>query len=289
MLRGGGGRALARLAAAAARRGEPQQQQGSAAALAALAAAGAPPASASSASPAGQATSGQQQPPPQPQQRRAMSLMYARKLEGRVYDLRNDLLDNSFGSMSEYVAKACPAWVTMAVAGPAQSAQDKVESTLYTTPDNLLPLVRFLRDHVHTQMKCLIDVTAVDFPDRPARFEVVYHLLSPRWNQRLRIKVPVDELTPVPSLERLYPAANWFEREAYDMFGVFFSGHPDLRRILTDYGFTGHPLRKDFPLSGYTEVRYDFARKRVVSEPVELTQEFRAFAMLESPWETLPR
>lgn len=286
MLRSGGTRALARLAALAARRAEQQQQQqmgvvaGAAAARLADAAAAAPTAPLPSSSAA--------------DQRRAMSLMYARKLEGRNYELRNDLVENSFGSLADYVTKACPRWVTMAVSGPAQTtgtpdAARCREPTLYTTPEHLLPLARFLRDHVHTQFKCLIDVTAVDFPDRPARFEVVYHLLSPRWNQRLRLKVPVDELTPVPSLERLFPAANWFEREAYDMFGVFFSGHPDLRRILTDYGFTGHPLRKDFPLTGYTEVRYDFARKRVVSEPVELTQEFRAFAMLESPWETLPR
>jgi NADH dehydrogenase (ubiquinone) Fe-S protein 3 len=282
MLRGSGGRALARLAGLAARRAEQQQHQS------ALAAAGACALSAASPSPSPSPSSA-----PQPhlhQHQRSMSLMYARKLDGRVYDLRNDLVENSFGSMAEYITKTCPKWVTMAVSSPSASSSDgKTEATLYTTPDALLPLCRFLRDHVHTQFKCLIDVTAVDFPDRPSRFEVVYHFLSPRWNQRLRVKVPVDELTPVPSLDRLFPAANWFEREAYDMFGVFFSGHPDLRRILTDYGFTGYPLRKDFPLTGYTEVRYDFSRKRVVSEPVELTQEFRAFAMLESPWETLPR
>jgi NADH/F420H2 dehydrogenase subunit C len=284
MLRSGGTRALARLAALAARRAEQQQQQGMMGAAGVAAAAGAAPSSPPTSAPL----------PAPTEQRRAMSLMYARKLEGRNYDLRNDLVENSFGSLADYVVKACPRWVTMAVSGPAQTtgtpdAARAREPTLFTTPENLLPLARFLRDHVHTQFKCLIDVTAVDFPDRPARFEVVYHLLSPRWNQRLRLKVPVDELTPVPSLEKLFPAANWFEREAYDMFGVFFSGHPDLRRILTDYGFTGYPLRKDFPLTGYTEVRYDFARKRVVSEPVELTQEFRAFAMLESPWDTLPR
>lgn len=286
MLRSGGTRALARLAALAARRAEQQQQQTTTmmGATALAAATGAAPSSSSAPLPLNPTT----------EQRRSMSLMYARKLEGRNYDLRNDLVENSFGSLADYVVKTCPRWVTMAVAGPAQTTgtPDTArarEPTLYTTPENLLPLARFLRDHVHTQFKCLIDVTAVDFPDRPARFEVVYHFLSPRWNQRLRLKVPVDELTPVPSLEKLYPAANWFEREAYDMFGVFFSGHPDLRRILTDYGFTGYPLRKDFPLTGYTEVRYDFARKRVVSEPVELTQEFRAFAMLESPWDTLPR
>lgn len=279
MLRGSGGRALARLAGLAARRAEQlSQQQATQELCAALSASPSP-------SPSSSPT-----PSTPTEQRRHMSLMYARKLDGRVYDLRNDLVENSFGSLAEYVVKACPKWITMAVSSPAASASDgKTEATLYTTPENLLPLARWLRDHVHTQFKCLIDVTAVDFPDRPSRFEVVYHFLSPRWNQRLRLKVPVDELTPVPSLDRLFPAANWFEREAYDMFGVFFSGHPDLRRILTDYGFTGYPLRKDFPLTGYTEVRYDYSRKRVVSEPVELTQEFRAFAMLESPWETLPR
>lgn len=147
---------------------------------------------------------------------------------------------------------------------------------------------RFLRDHVNTQYKCMIDITAVDFPERPKRFEVVYHFLSPRWNNRIRIKVCVDELTPVPSICSVYKAANWFERETWDMFGVFFSDHPDLRRILTDYGFTGHPLRKDFPLTGFTEMRYDYSKKRVISEPVELTQEFRYFDF-QSPWETLPR
>ncbi|GFR51793.1 hypothetical protein Agub_g14252, partial [Astrephomene gubernaculifera] len=142
--------------------------------------------------------------------------------------------------------------------------------------------------HVNTQFKCLLDVTAVDFPEREARFEVVYHLLSPRWNNRIRVKVCVDEVTAVPTVSKLFNTANWFERETWDMFGVFFSGHPDLRRILSDYGFTGHPLRKDFPLSGYMEVRYDYGKKRVVSEPLELTQEFRYFDF-NSPWETLNR
>jgi NADH/F420H2 dehydrogenase subunit C len=190
--------------------------------------------------------------------------------------------------LTEYLIKTVPKWITLAVAGPGQSTLDYQEPTIITTPEHLLPLCRFLRDHVNTQYKCLIDVTAVDFPERASRFEVVYHLLSPKLNNRIRVKVCIDELTPVPSLCKIYNAANWFERETWDMFGVFFADHPDLRRILTDYGFTGHPLRKDFPLTGYTEVRYDYAKKRVVHEPVELTQEFRYFDFA-SPWETLPR
>jgi len=120
-------------------------------------------------------------------------------------------------------------------------------------------------------------VCGVDYPTRPNRFEVVYHLLSHRYNSRIRVKTYCDEVTPVPSITPLFPAANWFEREAYDMFGIYFSGHPDLRRILTDYGFEGYPLRKDFPLSGYVEVRYDEEKKRIVAEPLELAQQFRNF------------
>ena len=130
----------------------------------------------------------------------------------------------------------------------------------------------------------LIDICGVDWPARESRFDVVYHLLSPRLNQRVRVKLETDEATPVASVVEVFSAANWFEREAYDMYGILFSGHPDLRRILTDYGFQGHPLRKDFPLTGYVEVRYDDELKRVVYEPVELTQEFRSFDF-EFPWE----
>jgi NADH/F420H2 dehydrogenase subunit C len=222
------------------------------------------------------------------QPRRSMSLAYARKFNDKVYAHREDAAKIAFGQLSEYLVKVVPGWIKFAVAGPAQSNNTYQEPTIYTSPEHLVPLCRFLRDHVNTQFKCLIDVTAVDFPERGERFEVVYHLLSPRWNNRIRVKVCVDELTPVPTLCKLYPAANWFERETWDMFGVYFSDHPDLRRILTDYGFTGHPLRKDFPLTGYTEVRYDYAKKRVVSEPVELSQEFRYFDF-SSPWDTLPR
>lgn len=158
------------------------------------------------------------------------------------------------------------------------------ELTLGTTTDSLLGLLRFLRDDAQTQFVSLIDICGVDYPGRKARFEVVYHLLSPRQNMRIRIKLSTDSQTPVPSAVSVFPGADWFEREAYDMYGILFTGHPDLRRLLTDYGFEGHPLRKDFPLTGFTEVRYDDAAKRVVHEPVHLRQEFRNFDFL-SPWE----
>jgi NADH/F420H2 dehydrogenase subunit C len=218
-----------------------------------------------------------------------MSLRYARDLAKpkQTYAPRNDVVA-FHGQLSDYLIKVVPSWIKFAVAGPGQSTDKYQEPTIYTTPDYIVPLSRFLRDHVNTQFKCLIDITAVDFPERAARFEVVYHLLSPRWNNRIRVKVCCDEVTAVPSITPVYPAADWFERETWDMFGVFFSGHPDLRRILTDYGFQGHPLRKDFPITGYTEVRYDYSKKRVVSEPLELSQEFRYFDFT-SPWDTLTR
>jgi len=151
----------------------------------------------------------------------------------------------------------------------------------------LLSALRYLRDHTNCQFKQLADICAVDYPSRNKRFEVVYNLLSIRYNSRVRVKVSVDEVTPVPSVSCVYAAANWLEREVWDMYGVYFSNHPDLRRILTDYGFEGHPLRKDFPLSGYLEVRYDEEQKRVVYEPIELPQEFRSFDFV-SPWEQVP-
>jgi NADH-quinone oxidoreductase subunit C len=142
--------------------------------------------------------------------------------------------------------------------------------------------------HLATDSDCLfvnpVDITAVDYPARAKRFDVVYHLQSPKHNRRIRVKAAVAEDEAIPSIVDVFPAANWFEREAYDMFGVVFSGHPDLRRLLTDYGFDGHPLRKDFPMTGFVEVRYDDEQKRVVNEPVRLTQEFRQFDFL-SPWE----
>jgi NADH dehydrogenase (ubiquinone) Fe-S protein 3 len=145
----------------------------------------------------------------------------------------------------------------------------------------------FLKENHRTQFHSFISVTAVDVPSRPYRFELVYHLLSLRYNNRIRIKTYTDELTPIESLTSVYEAANWYEREIWDMYGVFFSNHPDLRRILTDYGFSGHPFRKDFPLTGFVEVRYDDEVKRVVCEPLELAQEFRKFD-LGSPWEVFP-
>jgi NADH-quinone oxidoreductase subunit C len=158
------------------------------------------------------------------------------------------------------------------------------ELTLIVAPEDIVRVLTGLRDDSHCLFEVLIDICGVDYPEREKRFDVVYHLLSPRRNQRIRVKCETDEDSAVPSAVEVFPAANWFEREAYDLFGILFSGHPDLRRILTDYGFQGHPLRKDFPLTGYVEVRYDDAQKRVVYEPVKLTQEFRSFDF-ESPWE----
>jgi NADH-quinone oxidoreductase subunit C len=158
------------------------------------------------------------------------------------------------------------------------------ELTLNVAPADIVRVLSALRDDNSCLFEVLIDICGVDYPEREKRFDVVYHLLSPRRNQRIRIKCETDEDTAVPSAVGVFPAANWFEREAYDMYGILFSGHPDLRRLLTDYGFQGHPLRKDFPLTGYVEVRYDDAQKRVVYEPVKLTQEFRSFDFM-SPWE----
>lgn len=174
----------------------------------------------------------------------------------------------------------------------AASLSDKVtgraitfdELTLVVEPASINETIRFLREDPRCLFISFIDLAGADYPGRERRFDVVYHLLSPRHNQRVRIKVETDERTPVPSIIPQFPAANWFEREAYDLYGILFSGHPDLRRILTDYGFQGHPLRKDFPMTGYVEVRYDDAQKRVVYEPVKLQQEFRNFDFL-SPWE----
>ena len=158
------------------------------------------------------------------------------------------------------------------------------ELTLLAERDHIVPLLRFLRDDQQCNFETLIDICGVDYPERSDRFEVVYHLLSMRMNHRIRVRIRTDEETPVPSATVLWPAANWFEREAFDMYGIQFADHPDLRRILTDYGFEGYPLRKDFPLTGNYEVRYDDLEKRVVYEPVKLTQEYRNFDFL-SPWE----
>ncbi|NBZ87547.1 NADH-quinone oxidoreductase subunit C [Stagnihabitans tardus] len=158
------------------------------------------------------------------------------------------------------------------------------ELTVVVTLADLLPVLSFLKADQACRFNSLVDITAVDHPERPARFEVVYHLLSMYTNARIRVKASVAETDMVPSAIGIHPSANWMERETFDMFGILFSGHPDLRRILTDYGFRGHPLRKDFPTTGYTEVRYDEALKRVVYEPVKLVQEYRQFDFM-SPWE----
>jgi NADH-quinone oxidoreductase subunit C len=179
--------------------------------------------------------------------------------------------------LGDYVATAL---------GPdvAEKAIAHEELTIRVKREALLRVLSFLRDDAKCQFKLLADLCGVDYPDRPERFEVVYNLLSLKLNQRIRVKVTTDEEHAVPSATGLYRAAGWFEREAWDLFGIYFSDHPDLRRLLTDYGFEGHPMRKDFPLTGYVEVRYDEEQKRVVYEPVKLKQEFRSFDFA-SPWE----
>ena len=179
--------------------------------------------------------------------------------------------------LGEHIAKSLPG----AVLGQAIAFD---ELTLTLDPARLVEATTFLRDDPDCAFVCFIDVTAVDYPEREKRFDVVTHLLSPRHVQRIRLKVETDERTPVPSLTGVYQGALWFEREVWDLFGIFFSGHPDMRRLLTDYGFDGHPLRKDFPMTGFVEVRWDDAQKRVINEPVNLNQAYRSFDFL-SPWE----
>ncbi len=165
------------------------------------------------------------------------------------------------------------------------------ELTVSAKAADIVAVATFLRDDPRCEFVAIIDVTAVDWPSRERRFDIVYHFLSPTKNVRVRVKVETDEVMPVPSIIGVFPGAGWFERETYDLYGVLFTGHPDLRRLLTDYGFEGHPLRKDFPLTGFVEVRWDDEQKRVVYDPVRLAQEFRNFDFL-SPWEgtdyTLP-
>ena len=158
------------------------------------------------------------------------------------------------------------------------------ELTLYAARDQIANVLRYLRDDPRCLFTQLLDICGVDYPGREFRFDVVYHLLSPQLNHRIRVKIEADDTGPVPSAVSIFPSANWYEREAFDLYGILFSGHPDLRRILTDYGFQGHPLRKDFPLTGFVEVRYSEEQKRVIYEPVRLPQEFRNFDFL-SPWE----
>jgi NADH-quinone oxidoreductase subunit C len=158
------------------------------------------------------------------------------------------------------------------------------ELTVIARAEDVVRVVEFLRDDPRCRFASFLDICGADYPGREQRFDVVYHFLSPYLNHRIRLKVEADETTAVPSIVEVFPAANWYEREVYDLYGVLFSGHPDLRRILTDYGFEGHPLRKDFPMTGFVEVRYDEAQGRVVYQPVSLSQEFRNFDFL-SPWE----
>ena len=161
---------------------------------------------------------------------------------------------------------------------------ERGELTLHVHTSAIVRVLIYLRDQPNCQFKMMVDLCGVDYPEREERFEVVYHLLSLKHNQRVRIKVTTDEGTPVPSVTGVFGAANWYEREVWDMYGVYFAEHPDLRRLLTDYGFEGHPMRKDFPQTGYVEVQYDEEQKRVVYQPVEMRQDWRSFDFL-SPWE----
>ena len=179
--------------------------------------------------------------------------------------------------LGDYIAAALPGKVA-----EVRVAYD--ELMVWTTPAGLTKVLIFLKEDQNCQFKQLMDITAVDYPEREQRFEIVYNLLSLKHNHRVRVKLAVKDEAQVPSVMQVYSTAEWFEREVWDMYGVFFTDHPDLRRLLTDYGFEGHPLRKDFPLTGYVEVRYDEETKRVVYEPVKLAQEFRNFDFM-SPWE----
>ena len=186
-------------------------------------------------------------------------------------------MDEALTELGEYVASTGPG-----LAGPPEIAHG--ELTLEAGRDGLLPLLVFLRDDRDCRFRQLVDLCAVDWPDRQPRFDIVYHLLSHARNQRVRVKLRTGDDKPAPSACAVFSAAGWYEREAWDLYGLFFADHPDLRRLLTDYGFDGHPLRKDFPLTGHVEARFDEGEKRVVYEPVSLTQDYRDFDFL-SPWE----
>jgi len=190
-------------------------------------------------------------------------------------------MDETLVDLAEYVQASLGDHV-------AESSIELGELVLRVDSHFIVRMLTFLRDDVNCQFKQLMDVCGVDYPGRERRFDVVYHLLSLTHNRRVRVKVYADERTPVPTVTGIFSSANWWERETWDLFGVYFAGHPDLRRILTDYGFEGHPLRKDFPLTGYVEVRYDDEQKRIVYEPVNLPQDFRNFDFL-SPWEGAQR
>jgi len=193
----------------------------------------------------------------------------------------NQLERQTLSDFGKYVSECMPKYIQKVQI----TAGNELE--LLIAPEGVVPVVTFLKDHTNAQFTSLSDLCGVDFPTREYRFEVVYNFLSFRYNSRIRVKTYTDELTPIDSIEEIHKSANWYEREVWDMFGVFFANHPDLRRILTDYGFEGHPFRKDFPLTGYVECRYDDEAKRVVVEPVELAQEFRKFD-LSAPWELFP-
>jgi len=186
-------------------------------------------------------------------------------------------MDNALKELGDYVSAALPGDI-------AKAELQHGELILTAKRDAIVKVLTLLRDDAKCEFQLLVDLCGADYPDRPARFEVVYNLLSLTQNHRVRVKVETDEETPVPSVVSIFSVANWFERETWDLYGIFFENHPDLRRLLTDYGFDGHPMRKDFPLTGYVEVRYDDEQKRVVYEPVKLTQEFRTFDFM-SPWE----
>ena len=185
--------------------------------------------------------------------------------------------DDRLDALGQTIVSALPGAAT-----GHQVAFDQL--TVAIEASKIVDVVKFLRDDPGCRFVSFIDVTAVDYPGREKRFDVVYHLMSPTLNTRIRLKFEASETTQVPSIINVFPGADWFEREAYDLYGVIFIGHPDMRRLLTDYGFDGHPLRKDFPLTGFVEVRYDDEVKRVVYDPVRLAQEFRNFDFL-SPWE----
>uniref|UniRef100_C1C1X1 NADH dehydrogenase [ubiquinone] iron-sulfur protein 3, mitochondrial n=1 Tax=Caligus clemensi TaxID=344056 RepID=C1C1X1_CALCM len=187
----------------------------------------------------------------------------------------------NLSDFGQYVAESMPKYVQKV----QLTAGDELELLIH--PDGVIPVISFLKDHHNAQFTNLVDLCGLDVPTRKNRFEIIYNLLSLRFNSRVRVKTYTDELSPIDSIEDIHKAANWYEREVWDMYGVYFSNHPDLRRILTDYGFEGHPLRKDFPLTGFYELRYDMEHQRIVQEPVELAQEYRKFD-LAAPWEQFP-
>ena len=188
-------------------------------------------------------------------------------------------MDQALKGLGEIITSSLPNEVNTA-------EQVNGELCINAHSETIVKVMTFLRDNVNCQFKVLLDVCGVDYPDRDERFDIIYNLLSMTHNQRVRVKIRTHEKKPVPSVVSVFSSANWWEREAWDLLGIYFSGHPDLRRILTDYGFEGHPLRKDFPLSGYVEVRYDDEKKRVVYEPVKMAQDFRNFDFM-SPWEAM--